>query len=135
MPTYLRLGMKTIGAVAKALDINVETIKFYQKKGLIKQPQKPDNGYRTYDDAAVNRIKFVLKAKSLGFTLNEISSLLTLSGNCKEVESMGLLKLALIRKKIEDLKKLEAVITNLTKTCHNNQDDSFCPIIDSLSHD
>jgi len=127
--------MKTIGAIAKELCINVETIKFYEKKGLIKQPKKPESGYRTYDDVLVNRIKFVLKAKTLGFTLNEISSLLSLSGNCKEVESMGLLKLAVIRKKIDDLKRLESVIADLTKTCHSNQDDSLCPIIDSLSSD
>jgi len=125
--------MKTIGVIAKELCINVETIKFYERKGLIKQPHKPESGYRTYDHTLVSRIKFVLKAKTLGFTLNEISSLLSLSGNCKEVESMGLQKLDVIRKKIDDLNKLETVITKLTKTCRNNQDDTVCPIIDSLN--
>jgi MerR family mercuric resistance operon transcriptional regulator len=126
--------MKTIGLVARELDINVETIKFYERRGLIKQPQKPDSGYRRYSDSLINRIKFILKAKTLGFTLHEVSSLLNLSDNCKEVEFMGLQKLDVIRKKIDDLKKLESVITNLTKTCHNNQDNTFCPIIDSLSN-
>tara|TARA_R110000737_G_C14578493_1_gene485261 strand:- start:1198 stop:1581 length:384 start_codon:yes stop_codon:yes gene_type:complete len=127
--------MKTIGVVAKELCINVETIKFYERSGLIKQPPKPDSGYRTYSTALVSRIKFILKAKTLGFTLNEISSLLSLSSNCKEVEAMSLQKLEVIRKKIADLKQLASVITNLTETCHNNQGDARCPIIDSLSRD
>ena len=126
--------MKTIGVVAKKLCINIETIKFYERKGLIKQPRKPDCGYRTYDDALVSRIKFILKAKTLGFTLSEISSLLSLSGDCREVESMGLQKLNVIRNKIDNLKKLESVIANLTNTCHNNQDNALCPIINSLSN-
>lgn len=126
--------MKTIGVVAKELSINVETIKFYEKKGLIKQPRRPDSGYRTYDKTLVSRIRFILKAKTLGFTLNEISSLLSLSGNCKKVESIGLQKLNVIRTKIDDLKKLESVIASLTKTCHSNQDNTLCPIIDSLSN-
>lgn len=129
----IEVHMKTIGIVAKELCINIETIKFYERKGLIKQPRKPDSGYRVYDDALISRIRFILKAKTLGFTLNEISSLLSLSKNCKEVEAMGLQKLEVIRNKINDLKKLELVIASLTKTCHNNQDNTLCPIIDSLS--
>jgi MerR family mercuric resistance operon transcriptional regulator len=126
--------MKTIGVVAKELYINVETIKFYQRRGLIQQPQKPDSGYRRYSDSLINRIKFILKAKTLGFTLHEISSLLNLSDNCKEIEFMGLQKLDVIRKKIDDLKKLESVITNLTTTCQSNQNKRLCPIIDALSN-
>ena len=125
--------MRTIGFVAKELGISVETIKFYERKGLIKQPSKPERGYRVYDAAPTSRIKFILKAKTLGFTLNEISSLLRLSNDCKEVERMGLQKLEVIRQKIDDLKKLEAVIKDLTVTCQNNKDDTFCPIIESLS--
>jgi MerR family transcriptional regulator, mercuric resistance operon regulatory protein len=126
--------MKTIGVVAKELNINVETIKFYERKGLITQPVKPDSGYRVYDGNLISRIKFILKAKTLGFTLQEISTLLNLSSNCKEVESMGLQKLTLIRNKIDDLKKLASVIDELTSTCQNNQDNSLCPIIESISN-
>lgn len=127
--------MKTIGVVAKKLCISVETIRFYERKRLIEQPVKPESGYRIYNEDSIRRLKFILKAKTLGFTLSEISSLLSLSHNCKEVESIGLHKLALIRQKIDDLTKLENVIRNLTDTCHNNQDSDTCPIIDSLSKD
>lgn len=127
--------MKTIGVVAKELCINVETIRFYERKRLIAQPVKPASRYRIYDKNSIRRLKFILKAKTLGFTLSEISSLLSLSHNCKEVESIGLHKLALIRQKIDDLTKLENVISNLTDTCHNSQGSDTCPIIDSLSND
>ncbi|WP_105168837.1 MerR family transcriptional regulator [Pseudoalteromonas sp. T1lg23B] len=127
--------MKTIGVVAKELGISVETIRFYERKGLIEQPIKPANGYRVYSRNTIKRLKFILRAKTLGFTLSEILSLLNLSHNCKEVESIGLQKLALIRQKINDLKKLETVISDLTDTCQTNQNSDVCPIINSLSKD
>ncbi|GAA4364270.1 MerR family DNA-binding protein [Kangiella marina] len=126
--------MRTIGFVAKELGISVETIKFYERKGLIKQPVKPESGYRVYDHTITQRIEFILKAKTLGFTLNEISSLLRLSNDCKEVERIGLKKLAVIQEKINDLRKLETVIKRLTENCQNNQDATSCPIIESLSN-
>ena len=89
--------MKTIGKLAKELDINVETVRFYERKGIIVQPPRPDNGYRIYDKTHINQLKFILKAKALGFTLDEIASLMSMSGNCADVESMGLHKLELIR--------------------------------------
>jgi MerR family mercuric resistance operon transcriptional regulator len=125
--------MKTIGKAAKELGINIETIRYYERKGLIKQPVKPDTGYRHYNQATIKGLRFILKAKSLGFTLNEISTLLSLSGNCKDVESLGLNKLVLIRQKIADLKRLEQVISEMTKSCQDNADTENCPIIESLS--
>jgi MerR family mercuric resistance operon transcriptional regulator len=124
--------MKTIGKLAKELDINVETIRFYEKEGLISQPTKPENGYRLYDNAITNKLKFIAKAKTLGFTLKEISSLMSMENNCLQVESLGLQKLEIIRNKISDLQHLETVISEMTNSCKTNQDQSFCPIIDSL---
>ncbi|GHE92522.1 MerR family transcriptional regulator [Thalassotalea profundi] len=125
--------MKTIGKLAKELGINIETVRFYERKGLIVQPLKPDSGYRIYDNTHVNQLKFILKAKALGFTLDEIASLMSLSGSCADVESMGLQKLRLIRKKIADLQRLEQVIQDMTNSCKANQDPNSCPIINSLS--
>ena len=125
--------MKTIGKVAQELGINVETIRFYERKGLIKQPIKPSIGYRLYSAENVNRLGFILRAKELGFTLNEIASLMELSQNCHEVEAISLAKLAVIRSKIASLKKLESVITKLTLDCRNTDDKQPCPIINSLS--
>ena len=124
--------MKTIGKISKELEISVETIRFYERKGLINQPPKPESGYRLYDKALVNQLKFILKAKAIGFTLKEIESLMSLSGNCADIESMGLQKLQLIRDKIDDLQRLEKVIQDMTDSCKANQDPKTCPIINSL---
>ena len=124
--------MKTIGKLAKELDISVETIRFYERKGLIKQPLKPENGYRLYSITIADQLKFILKSKALGFTLNEIASLKSLSGNCADDESMGLKKLKLICDKITDLQRLEKVIQEMTDSCKSNQDPNTCPIINAL---
>ena len=124
--------MKTIGKLAKELDISVETIRFYERQGLIEQPLKPDSGYRMYGDALTSQLKFILKAKALGFTLKEIESLMSLSGSCADIESMGLQKLNLIRNKIADLQRLEKVIQDMTDSCKANQDPQSCPVINSL---
>lgn len=124
--------MKTIGKLAKELDINVETIRFYERKGLIVQPLKPDSGYRMYNAPHVSQLKFILKAKALGFTLDEVASLMTMSGNCADVESMGLQKLKLIREKIANLQRLEHVIQDMTNSCKANHAPNSCPIINSL---
>ncbi|MBA6346797.1 MULTISPECIES: MerR family transcriptional regulator [unclassified Colwellia] len=124
--------MKTIGKLAKELDINIETIRFYEKKGLISQPIKPENGYRLYSSAIADKLRFIAKAKALGFTLKEISSLMSMENNCAQVESLGLQKLDIIRNKIFDLQRLESVISKMTNSCKTNQDQYSCPIIDSL---
>jgi MerR family transcriptional regulator, mercuric resistance operon regulatory protein len=124
--------MKTIGKLAKALDINVETIRFYEREGLIVQPRKPLNGYRLYDDAIASQLEFIGKAKTLGFTLKEIASLMSMEGNCAQIEALSLQKLALIREKITHLQQLEKVISEMTQSCKTNQNQSFCPIIDAL---
>ena len=124
--------MITIGKLAKKLNINIETIRFYEKKGLISQPLKPESGYRLYSEAIANQLQFIFKAKALGFTLNEISSLMSMDGDCKQVESFGLQKLDIIRHKIADLQRLESVISEITNSCKTNRDQSSCPIIDSL---
>ncbi len=124
--------MNTIGKLAKEVDLNVETIRFYERKGLISQPQKPLSGYRKYDDSITKQLKFIIKAKALGFSLKEIAALMSLDGDCAKVESLGLLKLQIIQNKIADLQRLENVIKELTSSCRTNDDPSHCPIIDSL---
>ena len=124
--------MKTIGKLAKELDINIETIRFYEKKGLISQPIKPENGYRLYSISIADKLRFIAKAKALGFTLKEISSLMSMENDCAQVESLGLQKLDIIRNKIFDLQHLESVISKMTNSCKTNQEQYSCPIIDSL---
>lgn len=125
--------MNTIGKLANELNINVETIRYYERQGLIEQPVKPKTGYRDYTDAHKKQLTFIINAKALGFTLNEIQSLLLLSNDCVKVRSLGLKKLAVIRHKIKRLQKLEKVIVELTNYCELNEAVKPCPIIDALS--
>jgi len=120
--------MKTIGKLAQSLNLNVETIRFYEREGLITQPEKPISGYRQYDESIAGQLRFITKAKALGFTLREIKSLMSMDSNCAQVELLNRQKLAIIRDKINDLQ----VIVGMTNTCMQNEDPTHCPIIDSL---
>ncbi|GAA74855.1 MerR family transcriptional regulator, mercuric resistance operon regulatory protein [Pseudoalteromonas sp. BSi20480] len=124
--------MKTIGKLAKSLNLNVETIRFYEREGLITQPIKPISGYRQYDESITGQLRFITKAKALGFTLREIKLLMSMDNNCSQVELLSRQKLAIIRDKINDLQRLEKVILDMTNTCMQNEDPTHCPIIDSL---
>lgn len=124
---------KTISKVAKELEINIETVRFYERRGLIKQPIKPDVGYRHYPQETINRIRFIKRAQELGFTLNEITNLLNLNDNpCHQVQDLAELKLQTVRKKKDDLCCLEKVLMEQLAQCQKNNDEQYCPIIDAL---
>lgn len=123
----------TIGNLAKKVQIGVETIRFYERRGLIEQPQKPAEGYRVYPAETLNRIQFIKRAKELGFTLDEITNLLALGESpCLEVQGMAENKLDQVRTKINDLHRLKTVLDNLLTQCRTNPDESNCPIVESL---
>ncbi|WP_201600015.1 Hg(II)-responsive transcriptional regulator [Psychrobacter submarinus] len=124
---------RTISKLAKALNINVETVRFYERRALITQPPKPDTGYRHYPEETVNRIRFIKRAQELGFTLDEISNLLSLNDYpCSQVQDLAELKLIAVKEKMADLRRLEKALKALLAQCQSNDDDSHCPIIDSL---
>ncbi|MBL4744660.1 MAG: Hg(II)-responsive transcriptional regulator [Cycloclasticus sp.] len=126
----------TIGRLAKTADINVETIRYYQRIDLINQPDKPFTGYRVYPKETLSRIHFIKRAQSLGFSLNEIRQLLDMTdGQCETAAQMGQDKLHLIRDKITDLSKMAAVLEDYTQQCAVNADHSHCPLIDTLIDD
>jgi len=85
-----------------------------------------------YDDSITKQLQFICRAKALGFTLKEVASLMSMGGDCARVESLGLQKLRIIQSKINDLQGLEVVIKEMTNSCRNNNDQSHCPIIDSI---
>lgn len=125
----------TIGRLAKLANVNIETIRFYERKGLLIQPIKPLTGYRKYDDQALSRIRFVKRAQEVGFTLNEIQSLLDIeSNNCNEVQHIAKDKLTLTRQKIADLQRLENTLQNLVMQCEITQNKTHCPIVDSFNN-
>jgi MerR family mercuric resistance operon transcriptional regulator len=125
----------TIGVLAKLANVNIETIRFYERKGILLQPLKPSSGYRKYNDQALSRILFVKRAQEVGFTLNEIHNLLEIeSTNCKEIQKIAEEKLLLTRQKIVDLQRLENTLQNLVSQCGTTQNNTHCPIVDSFNN-
>jgi MerR family mercuric resistance operon transcriptional regulator len=124
---------RTISRIAKEIGVNIETIRFYERRGLIEQPDKPETGYRHYPDETVNRIRFIKRAQELGFTLDEIANLLSLNDRpCSQVQELTEHKLSAVKEKMADLRRLEKALKALLTQCQSNDDDSRCPIIDSL---
>jgi MerR family mercuric resistance operon transcriptional regulator len=124
----------TIGVVAKAAGVNVETIRFYQRKGLLPEPDKPYGSIRRYSEADITRVRFVKSAQRLGFSLDEISELLRLEDgtHCEEASSLAEKKLKNVREKQADLARMEAALSDLVCACHAADGHVSCPLIASL---
>ncbi len=124
----------TIGAFARAAGVNVETIRFYQRKGLLPEPDKPYGSIRRYGETDVTRVRFVKSAQRLGFSLDEIAELLRLEDgtHCAEASSLAEHKLEDVREKLTDLIRMEAVLSELVGACHTRQGNVRCPLIESL---
>lgn len=124
----------TIGQLAKAAAVNIETVRYYQRFGIIKEPAKPVSGYRIYPDHIIDRIRFIKRAQQLGFSLKEIAELLQLGdGRCSDVKQRAEEKKAHIDEQINDLKNLRKTLDKLIKTCRRDGDKSHCPIIETLT--
>ena len=124
----------TIGAFAKAAGVNVETVRFYQRKGLLPEPYKPYGSIRRYEQADVARVRFVKSAQRLGFSLDEIIELLRLEDgtHCEEASHLAEHKLKDVREKLTDLKGMESALTGLVRACHARKGNVSCPLIASL---
>ena len=122
------------GALAKAANIGVETIRYYQRRGLVAEPDKPYGSIRHYDDQALARLQFIRTAQWLGFSLDEIGGLLTLQDgtHCDEARVLGGQKLAKVREKISSLRRIERTLEGLVQACCTEQGDVKCPLITSL---
>lgn len=125
----------TIGNLARAAGVNVETIRYYQRIGLVDEPDKPAQGYRRYPASIIDRIRFIKRAQELGFSLNEITDLLSLNdGNCDEARTIAEHKREVIRQRIEDLNAMQNELSKLIKACRKNVDgQGHCAIIDTLT--
>lgn len=124
----------TIGVFARAAGVNVETIRFYQRKGLLPQPDKPYGSIRRYGEADVTRLRFVKSAQRLGFSLDEIAELLRLDDgtHCDEASHLAEHKLQDVREKMADLARMETVLSELVRACHARKGNVSCPLIASL---
>lgn len=124
----------TIGAFAQASGVNVETIRFYQRKGLLPEPDRPHGSIRRYGEADVRRLVFIKSAQRLGFSLDEIGELLQLQDgtHCQEAKVLAEHKLEDVREKLADLLQLEAALTELVSACRARRGSISCPLIAAL---
>lgn len=126
----------TIGQVARRTGVGVETVRFYERQGLLEEPARKDSGYRQYDGGVVARLHFIRRAKELGFSLKEIKELLALrvdpTTTCAEVKSRAEAKLADVEAKIQALRRMQKVLQKLTTACSGRGPTSECPILDAL---
>jgi len=125
----------SIGSVARAAGVNVETIRYYQRRGLLHEPSKPLGGQRRYSAAAATRVCFIKRAQQLGFTLEEIRELLLLEDgqNCRETRMLAERKLELIEARIADLNRMRRLLQGLIGQCVVGKRPRACPIIATLS--
>lgn len=126
----------TIGQVAKQAGVGIETVRYYERRELIDPPPRKSSGYRQYPKDTVKRIKFILRSKELGFSLKEISDLLSLkvdpSGKCSDVKKRADNKISDIEDKIRTLKKMEKALKRLVALCGEKGPASECPILEAL---
>lgn len=131
--------MLLIGEVAKRSGIGVETIRFYEREGLIPLPDRSPSGYRRYPESVVKQVQFIQHAKSLGFSLKEISELIVLKSTpdstCMSVKATAVAKVADIQEKIDTLEKMKKSLTPLIDQCHSDNPVSDCPIINAIDKD
>ncbi len=125
-----------IGEVAKQAGVGVETVRFYERKGLLHEPQRLASGYRQYDEEAVAVLRFIRRAKELGFTLKEIKTLLNLrldeTATRADVREEARVKVADIEARIADLQQMKDLLLKLIRKCSGHGHTKGCPILDAL---
>jgi len=128
----------TIGTLAKSAGVGVETIRFYEREGLLPKPARSKSGYRSYPIDAVERVRFIRRAKDLGFTLDEVSELLALKvshgKSCASVRKRALNKADAIDQKLKDLRSMRKALEVLLQRCDGHEAIEDCNILDALSH-
>ena len=124
----------TIGRLAKAANVNIETIRHYQRKNLIIEPEKPLGGFRHYPTSSIDRIRFIKRAQQIGFSLEEIKQLLNLGDkNCGDVQMLAQEKRNKIAQQILGLLTIQTALDELISTCHSDIEEEQCGFIEALS--
>lgn len=129
----------TIGELARAADVGVETVRYYERRGLIVRPPRPRSGYRRYTWETVRRLRFIRRAQALGFTLEEIRELLALrvdaKRTCADVRGLARAKLDDIDAKMGELARMRRGLERLERRCRGQGPTSECPILDVLDEE
>jgi MerR family mercuric resistance operon transcriptional regulator len=125
----------TIGRLAQAAGVSVETVRFYQRIGLIRAPAKPSRGIRRYSEGDTDRLRFIRRAQELGFALAEVRQLLALEEgqSCGAARSLAARKLGLVESKLADLARMRDALAALVARCERRRGAVACPIIATLS--
>lgn len=125
--------------VAAEARVNVQTLRYYERRGLLPAPERSGSGYRAYDAQAVRIVRFVKHAQQLGFTLQEINSLLDLAGggpeNCDAARVLASEKLGQLERKIASLTAMRDSLRQLARTCGRRRNRRVCPLLDAIGHD
>ncbi len=126
----------TISKAARRAEVGVETIRFYERQGLIQIPPRPTSGYRPYPEETVRCVRFIRRAKELGFTLKEIKDLLELridpTTTCEDICRRAEVKIADIDEKIKTLQRMKKALVKLTAACSGRGPVTECPILEAL---
>ena len=126
----------TIGQVAAGAEVNIQTIRYYERRGLFPAPRRAPSGYRQYANDAVSRLRFIKHAQELGFSLTEIQELLGLrvrhGAACDAVERKTRQKIELVQQKIHDLQRMNRTLLRLAAACVARRPTEDCPILEAL---
>ena len=125
----------TIARLAGAAGVHVETIRYYQRLKLVSEPPRPVGGIRRYNDADAERLRFIKRAQVMGFTLEEIRSLIALQArrSCRATRDLAMTKLHLVDARIRELRDLRKELAELIADCDANTQDTKCPVIQRLT--
>jgi MerR family mercuric resistance operon transcriptional regulator len=125
----------TIGALASAAGVHVETVRYYQRRGLITEPARPRGGVRRYTADDADRLRFIKRAQAMGFALAEIENLLKLRTrrSCRATRELAQAKLDLVTARIRELQQLRKELVILIAGCDSNTEDTRCPLMDRLA--
>lgn len=127
----------TIGEAAQAAGVNIETLRYYERRGLVPEPPRSHANYRLYPHESVRLVRFVKRAQELGFTLNEIRELLAFrdsgeGASCAEVRQQARLKLRNIDAKIRSLQTMRQALSDLVQQCSGSGPITACPILEAF---
>jgi len=126
----------TIGQVARRAGVGIETVRFYEREGLLEKPARKKSGYRQYQEDVVARLRFIKRAKELGFSLKEIKELLSLrvdpETTCAEVRRKAEAKIVDVDEKIQALRRIKKALVNLTTACSGRGPISECAILEAI---
>ncbi|HET7565532.1 MAG TPA: MerR family transcriptional regulator [Gemmatimonadaceae bacterium] len=133
----MRAGAMTIGELARRANVNVQTVRYYERRGLLAEPHRTPSGYRQYSDTTLDRLRFIKRAQELGFTLSEIEELLVLRldprTTAAEVKARAEAKLEDVDRRIHDLERIKHALTHLAGRCRGGRGPvGDCPLLEAM---